>query len=652
VRRLVLAEKFSAARRLAQILSKGKTETVRAEGFSYFQFSRAGDHVIIFPLRGHVVEIDYPAEAHDWKDTDLDVLIDMEPIRHESPPALHDTLRRLAEGTDEVVLATDYDREGELIGVEALETLRGQRPDLPARRARFSAMSPSEVRLAFETLTEPDWALAQAAAARQRIDLAWGAVLTRFLTLECASDRQILSAGRVQTPTLGLVAEREREREDFVPRSFWNVRLVCGTPPFEATAVGGPFWDLGAAQAVVALSGLGGGTATVERITRSEHREPPPAPFNTTSLLAKASREGISASRGMLAAQDLYVHGEISYPRTDNTVYPSSLPVHEILGRLRESAYGPYAERLLAQPSLEPSRGPIQTTDHPPVHPTAAPAKRRDSVRSRMYDLVARRFLATLSPASVTAVTEVRLTVGDSAFLAIGRKILDPGWREILPEPETITELPSLSEGEAVPIQEIRVVEDRTKSPPLHSQGSLLLAMQRLELGTKSTRHEILDLLFRRQFVTGRSMRTTAAGRALVDALTIYGPDIASPEMTRHLEERMTAIAEGHATLEDVVTESRSALHAVVAELKAHRTSLSRWIRDATFLEKDYGPCTVCAEGRLVRRRARNGWAFLGCSKYPACKNRLRLNALGQRLPWEQREAGTEILPTPASTTA
>src|SRR6266513_1935580 len=652
VRRLVLAEKFSAARRLAQILSAGKTETVRAEGFSYFQFSRADDHVIIFPLRGHVVEIDYPPEAHDWRDTDLDVLIDMEPIRRESPPALHDTLRRLAEGTDEVVLATDYDREGELIGVEALETLRGQRPDLPARRARFSAVSPSEVRRAFETLTEPDWALAQAAAARQRIDLAWGAVLTRFLTLECASDRQILSAGRVQTPTLGLVAEREREREDFVPRSFWNVRLVCGTPPFEATAVGGPFWDSGAAQAVVALSGLGGETATVERITRSEHREPPPAPFNTTSLLAKASREGISASRGMLAAQDLYVHGEISYPRTDNTVYPSSLPVHEILGRLRESAYGPYAERLLAQPSLDPSRGPIQTTDHPPVHPTAAPAKRRDSVRSRMYDLVARRFLATLSPASVTAVTEVRLTVGDSAFLATGRKILDPGWREILPESETMTELPSLSEGEAVPIQEIRVVEDRTKSPPLHSQGSLLLAMQRLELGTKSTRHEILDLLFRRQFVTGRSMRTTAAGRALVDALTIYGPDIASPEMTRHLEERMTAIAEGHATLEDVVTESRSALHAVVAELKAHRTSLSRWIRDATFLEKDYGPCTVCPEGRLVRRRARNGWAFLGCSSYPACKNRLRLNALGQRLPWEQREAGAEILPTPASTTA
>src|SRR5256886_12252557 len=147
----------------------------------------------------------------------------------------------------------------------------------------------------------------------------------------------------------------------------------------------------------------------------------------------------------MLAAQDLCGHGEIGYPRRHNTVYRPSLPVREILGRLGDSPYGTYAERLLAQPSLEASRGPIQTTDHPPVHPTAAPAKRRDSVRSRMYDLVARRFLATLSPASVTAVTEGRLTVGDSAFLATGRKILDPGWRGVLPQSGPMTGLPSLS---------------------------------------------------------------------------------------------------------------------------------------------------------------------------------------------------------------
>src|SRR5439155_1180634 len=254
LRRLILAEKFSAARRLAQILSEGMAEKVRADVSSYFTFSSGGDDVIVFPLRGHIVEIDYPESARDWAATDLDALVDLEPIRQESPPALHDALRGLADSIDEVVLATDYDREGELIGVEALETIRHKHPDLPARRARFSAMT--------------------------------------------------------------------------------------------ASAVGGPFWDESGGRALVALAGLGD-TAKVQRIERREQREPPPAPFNTTSFLAHASRLGHSASRAMAAAQELYVRGEISYPRTDNTVYPPSLPVREILDRLRKSPYQDYVERLL-----------------------------------------------------------------------------------------------------------------------------------------------------------------------------------------------------------------------------------------------------------------------------------------------------------------
>src|SRR3989449_375148 len=249
-------------------------EKVRADVSSYFTFSYGGDDVIVFPLRGHIVEIDYPESARDWVGTDLDALVDMEPIRQEAPPALHDALRSLADSIDEVVLATDYDREGELIGVEALETLRHQHPELPARRARFSAMTTSEVRRAFENLVEPDWAVAEAAGARQRIDLAWGAVLTRYLTVECGSERQVLSAGRVQTPTLRLAADRERDREDFVPRPFWNVVLVAGDPSFEATAIGGPFWGGGGAKALVALAGRWD-PAHVREDEGRPHPEPP-----------------------------------------------------------------------------------------------------------------------------------------------------------------------------------------------------------------------------------------------------------------------------------------------------------------------------------------------------------------------------------------
>src|SRR2546429_3117508 len=136
LRRLILAEKFSAARRLAQILSEGMAEKVRADVSSYFTFSSGGDDVIVFPLRGHIVEIDYPESAQDWVGTDLDTLVDLEPIRQESPPALHDALPGLADSVDEVVLPTDYDREGELIGVEASQTLARQQPDVPARRRR------------------------------------------------------------------------------------------------------------------------------------------------------------------------------------------------------------------------------------------------------------------------------------------------------------------------------------------------------------------------------------------------------------------------------------------------------------------------------------------------------------------------------------
>src|SRR3989442_15309885 len=145
LRRLILAEKFSAARRLAQILSEGMAEKGRADVSSYFTFSSGGDDVIVFPLRGHIVEIDYPESARDWVGTDLDTLGDLEPIRQESPPALHDALRGLAGSIDEAVLATDYNRAAGLTGAEALETLRRQHPHLPARRARFSAMTTSEV---------------------------------------------------------------------------------------------------------------------------------------------------------------------------------------------------------------------------------------------------------------------------------------------------------------------------------------------------------------------------------------------------------------------------------------------------------------------------------------------------------------------------
>jgi len=633
VRRLILAEKFSAALRLATILSEGMAKRVRADGVTHFRFSKGGDETLVLPLRGHIVEVDYSEGYRDWATVDLAALVDVDPVRRESPAAIHDRLRALAPSVDEVILATDYDREGELIGMESLETLRAVRPDLPARRARFSAMTGPEIRKAFASLTEPDTGLAEAALAREWIDLAWGAVLTRFLTLACGTGRQVISAGRVQTPTLALVVEREREREDFVPRPFWKVILEVGDPPFVAVATNGPFWDREGAEATRALANLDS-EAVVEEVRRSEVREHPPPPMNTTAFLAEASRgQRISAPRAMALAQSLYQRGEISYPRTDNTVYPPALQLRPILESLRESAYRVPVERILALPEIRASRGPRATTDHPPIHPVAPPSKPHTGLLWIAYDLIVRRFLATLSPAAVMGVTTVRLRLGDAEFLAQGKTRVEPGWRSLYPEPEP-ADLPPLHEGAMLPVRGLRLAEERTRPRPLHTQGSLVQAMERLDLGTKSTRHEILGTLLRREYVEGRSLRSTEAGRTVVDALSLYASELVSPAMTHHLEERMSAIAEGRASLRDVVGESRAALHAALVNLRAHEASIARWLQDALYLQRDFGPCDTCASGRLVRRRSRGGGVFLGCSEYPACRRHLRLPPSAVRHPW------------------
>ncbi len=133
-----------------------------------------------------------------------------------------------------------------------------------------------------------------------------------------------------------------------------------------------------------------------------------------------------------------------------------------------------------------------------------------------------------------------------------------------------------------------------------------------------------------------------------MDALALYGPEVTTPTMTGHLEDRMTAIAEGRATLADVVGESRDALRALLVELRSHEGSLARWLRDATFFETDYGPCDACGEGRFVRRRAPNGWTFLGCSAFPKCRRRMRFGEAGQRIPWGS-EAATAADAIPAT---
>src|SRR5919199_3251675 len=326
----------------------------------------------------------------------------------------------LAKKADSVVIATDFDREGELIGVEALSLVFEANPELTGHveRARFSALTPGEVGRAFDELVQVSNDLADAGEARQDIDLIWGATLTRWVSRATKRyGNAFLSVGRVQSPTLVLIAERERERRAFTPEPYWEIEATLENgEPFTARHAHGRFKEEAAARA--AYDNLTD-VARVTEIKEKSATRPPPVPFNTTGFLSAAANLGISPSRAARLAEDLYTDGYISYPRTDNTVYPSSLDLREVLGQLkRVEGVGLHVDELLESDKLSPTRGKKETTDHPPIYPTGHASKEAlQDDQWKIYQLVVRRFLATLLKPAKTLRTTVRLKSGGEPLI-------------------------------------------------------------------------------------------------------------------------------------------------------------------------------------------------------------------------------------------
>ena len=246
-----------------------------------------------------------------------------------------------------------------MIGVEALSLVFEANPKLMdhVERARFSALTPGEVGRAFDELMEVSNDLADAGEARQDIDLIWGATLTRWVSR--ATKRYgsaFLSVGRVQSPTLVLIADRERERRAFVPVPYWELEVnLKNGEPFTVRHQTERFED--EARAKRAYENVAD-TATVVEVEQKSATRRPPTPFNTTAFLTAAANIGISPSRAARIAEDLYTDGFISYPRTDNTVYPRSLDLREVLGYLGSvEGVGQHARGCSPRRSFRPRAG-------------------------------------------------------------------------------------------------------------------------------------------------------------------------------------------------------------------------------------------------------------------------------------------------------
>jgi DNA topoisomerase-1 len=621
MRTLVVAEKFNTALRIAIVLSDGRMKRERTGGTNVFRFDRPEGPFAVVGLRGHIVELDYPEEFSNWNLQDLPKLLERTPLKRVTETGIVQTLQGIVREFDRVIIATDFDREGELIGLECLELLKQVHPTIEVKRARYSALTREEIEQSFDKVQTLDHALAEAGEARQEIDLAWGAVLTRFLSLTADQrGRGFLSVGRVQTPTLALLVERDQTIKEFVPDPFWKIEAEGekGGERFHLVHAHGTFTERAEADRIFAI--VNGATeAQVKTFAQEDTRRRPPVPFSTTLFVTEATRMGLGAAYAMRIAEDLYTQGLISYPRTDNTVYPRGLGLRSMVERFKESPFKEAAEYILAQETFRATRGRSETTDHPPIYPTGVTdPKKLKPDHAKVYELVVRRFLATVAPDSTGIARKAELDVRGETFEAKGQLVTDLGWYQVYPysQPEVVT-LPVLEAGETVPLSEVRLTEDQTKPPRRYTQGSLIQEMERLGLGTKSTRHDVIQKLFDRHYVTPRALEPTSTGIAVTEALQAHAPVITRPEMTHRLEEDMGLVAESKKAKSEVVAESRDMLREAYGLLAQNAVGVRQTLKGALDRQHFVGPCVKCG-GALQMNRSPRGTRWVQCVNNPA----------------------------------
>ena len=296
---------------------------------------------------------------------------------------------------------------------------------------------------------------------------------------------------------------------------------------------------------------------------------------------------------------------------------------------------GTHAEKLLKSGKLSPTRGKKETTDHPPIYPTGYASKKalRDD-QWKVYQLVVRRFLATLSDPAKTLRTTVRLESGGEPLMAGGTVVTEEGWLAVYPygrRPDE--EMPNLSEGQEVKVVGAELLAKETQPPARYGQGRLIRLMEDLGLGTKATRPSIIQNLYDRGYVHDDPLVPTETGMAVAKALRDFASEIATHEMTAELEKNMDEISEGKISKDSVVERSRGVLRRVYEHLESSQDEFADIVRSGIREDSVLGPCKKCGRNLTIRRARKSGKRFAGCEGYPECDQTYSLPPRGEIIP-------------------
>jgi DNA topoisomerase-3 len=638
---LVIAEKPSVGRDLTKALPGA---FAKHEGYL-----ESDTHVITWAV-GHLVQLaepdEYDAKYKKWRMADLPIVPDhfRLVVRDERSRKQMTVITRLLkrDDVDEVINACDAGREGELIFAWTFEKAGAKKP---VRRLWLSSMTAKAIKEAFSGLrpaSEFDL-LEQAARSRSEADWIVGMNATRAATIRLRSSFDgAVSLGRVQTPTLAIIARREEEIRAFVPEPYWLVDATFQTVDDPRTYVGryhaGSQPRLGTAEEAAAIvDAVRDGRGSITKLEKTKRSEKAPLLYDLTSLQREANtRFGFSARRTLAAAQRLYEeHKVLTYPRTSSRFLPSDMigeikPIASVVGGFAEYAKAAAYVRGLDVLPLGRVVNDAKVTDHHAIIPTNSDHridKLSDDDR-RVYDMVVRRFLAVFHPDAVFENTRLETTVSEHVFRTRGRVLLEAGWRGVYGELEDRSSgdgdegddqsLPRLVSGEAVDVQKVGSEEKITQPPRRYSDASLLAAMETAGklvdddelreamkdsgIGTPATRAAIIERLIDVGYVErdGRSLVCTEKGLSVIRLLGDHS--LTSPSLTGDWEHRLARIEHGE--------EARQKFMADIAEFAGATVgTLDEKLKDIRIPRANLGPCPVCGHDIVENRKGFSCWS-------------------------------------------
>ena len=663
-----IAEKPSVARDIARILGATSSRDGYMEGNGYQ----------VTWTFGHLCELkmpeDYTPMWRTWSLTALPMIPQRFGIRLKEDEGVKKqfaTIERLMKAADEIVNCGDAGQEGELIQRWVMQKAQ---PTCPVKRLWISSMTDEAIREGFQNLKDQSeyQLLYMAGLSRAIGDWLLGINATRLYTIKYGQNRQVLSIGRVQTPTLALIVNRQKEIDNFKPEPYWVLATVYRDTTFTATK--GRFTSK--EEGEQAFETIAGKPFTVTDVQKKNGRETPPSLYDLTSLQVDCNRKfGYSAETTLNLIQSLYEQKLTTYPRVDTTflsddVYANCPNIMNGLFQTRVAGQAPYAElvRPLGGKPLPKSKKVFDSskvTDHHAIIPTGVPPQNLPDMQRRVYDLVARRFIAVFYPDCKFAQTTVLGKVEDVEFKVTGRTILDAGWRAVYakdagtgdedekkPEEEERT-LPAFEKGESgdhVPT----LTEKWTTPPKYYTEATLLRAMETAGklvddetlraalkengIGRPSTRAAIIETLFKRHYIRKerKNLVATPTGIELIDL--IHEELLKSAELTGIWEKKLRDIEHQKYDAHQFIDELKVQVTEIVQQVMGDSTNRHVTVTTDEDLKKskatktaqaakpkaprqkkaaaagepvEGAPCPLCGQGHIIR-----GKTAFGCSRW------------------------------------